>query len=350
MNNKCATGKEIEDYWHESPDLIREFLQRRDQYSHLCCEVEYILRKRISENGIEIAHTTSRAKTLNSFLEKLKRRSYIKPFEEITDFAGVRIVCLYRSDLGAIEKIIYSEFDVVEKVDRLAHLPPNEFGYGAVHYIVTLGKKSSGARYDDLKHYPCEIQVRTVLQDAWAIIDHHLVYKRESDVPSHLQRKLNSLSGLFETADDLFDRIREERKQYLGEIQRSTETASSFLANELNKDTFLAFLRWKFPDLQEAGFEGQQDMVLDDIMERGKRNYKTLGDINQVYERAAESAEDLFAVLTKKEPLYNSSCIKLFYGLSLVDAALLDGKHVPPSWAKRVREFIREGRRTNEFS
>jgi ppGpp synthetase/RelA/SpoT-type nucleotidyltranferase len=60
-------------------------------------------------------------------------------------------------------------------------------------------------RYDDLKKLVCEIQVRTVLQDAWAIIDHHLSYKQESDVPKILRRKLNSLAGLVETAHDQFD-------------------------------------------------------------------------------------------------------------------------------------------------
>lgn len=156
---------------------------RRD-YEQLCAEVEYILRKRIADRGIETSSITSRAKTLNSFLEKLQRKHYESPFEQLTDLAGARVVCLYRSDIAKVADIIRAEFVVAEDVDKLDELGVDQFGYGARHFIVRLGKTSSGARYDDLKNLPCEVQIRTVVQDAWAIIQHHMVYKRESQVPT----------------------------------------------------------------------------------------------------------------------------------------------------------------------
>jgi ppGpp synthetase/RelA/SpoT-type nucleotidyltranferase len=82
------------------------------------------------------------------------------------------------------------------------------------------------------------MQVRTVVQDAWAIIQHHLVYKRESQVPSHLQRKLNSMAGLLETADDQFESIRREREAYIAEVRESLAKPALFLENELNLDSF----------------------------------------------------------------------------------------------------------------
>jgi hypothetical protein len=54
-----------------------------------------------------------------------------------------------------------------------------------------------------------EIQIRTVLQHAWAAISHKLQYKREDDVPAPLRRKLFRLSALFELADDEFISLRE---------------------------------------------------------------------------------------------------------------------------------------------
>ncbi|MFH1742151.1 MAG: hypothetical protein ABIH23_24370, partial [bacterium] len=189
-------------FWQSNPEIVRRFIQQRTDYEQLCSEVQYILRKRLAERTIEISTVTGRAKTLNSFLEKIQRKTYEDPFSEITDFAGVRIVCLYVSDIPLIEDIIRKEFEIVEKVDKLTDKPPDQFGYGAIHFVARLGKKMSGARYDDLKVLLCEIQVRTVLQDAWAIIDHHLIYKSESSMPKVLRRKLNSLAGLFETADD----------------------------------------------------------------------------------------------------------------------------------------------------
>jgi len=262
-------GRTPDDIWQRNPEVIKEFLQVRRDYEQLCAEVEYILRKRITDQAIETSAITSRAKTLNSFLEKLQRKQYDRPFDELTDLAGVRVVCLYRSDIAKVADIIRSEFAIAEDVDKLDELRVDQFGYGARHFIVRLGKTSSGARYDALKQLPCEVQVRTVVQDAWAIIQHHMVYKRESQVPKQLQRKLNSLAGLFETVDDQFERIREERETYLAEVRGSTAKPNAFLEHELNLDSFKEYLKWNFPDRAVEAFDGQTRLVLDALLASG---------------------------------------------------------------------------------
>ena len=183
--------------WTKTPEIIREFLNQQPDYEQLCTEVAYTLSKRLSDAKIGISAVMCRAKTLESFLEKIDRKHYQNPLTEITDFAGVRVVYLYPGDFPTVEKIICEEFEVLEKVDKLHEKEEDRFGYGAIHFLLRLGKPSTGARYDHLKNLVCELQVRTVLQDAWAIIDHHLAYKKESDVPTLLRRKLNSLAGLF---------------------------------------------------------------------------------------------------------------------------------------------------------
>lgn len=212
VDSKRKGSLSSDDLWHNDPDLIRQFIERRPDYEQLCAEVAYILRKRLQSKNIEYSTVLYRAKTLNSFFNKLNRKKYSNLLTEVTDFAGVRVVSLYVSDLKLIEAIIQKEFDVVEKIDKLKEKTSDQFGYLANHYIVKLGRRSSGARYDDLKNLVCEIQVRTVLQDAWAIIQHHLVYKHESKVPKDIHRKLNSLAGLLETADDQFDNVRDKRE------------------------------------------------------------------------------------------------------------------------------------------
>lgn len=237
---------EFDQVWKTDPETVRQFLEQRPDYEQLCTEVAYILKKKLQAAGIEISTVSSRAKTLNSFLEKITRKSYEKPFERITDFAGVRVVYLYNTDVFKIEKIIQEEFKIKEKVDKTGENGVDKFGYGAIHFIISLSKQTSGARYDDLKKFVCEVQVRTVLQDAWAIIDHHLVYKNESDVPSPLRRKLNGLAGVFETADDQFEQIRSARAAYINVVASSAENSNLFLENEVNKDTFFEYLKWKY--------------------------------------------------------------------------------------------------------
>lgn len=271
----------LDTLWRNNSDLIRNFLEQKNDYEQLCSEISYILKKRLNDSGIEFSTISSRAKTLNSFLEKIERKSYKDPFIEITDFAGVRVVYLYQKDLERIENEIKSEFNVIERIDKLNEKGTDKFGYGAIHFIVQIGKKSTGARYEDLKKLNCEIQVRTVMQDAWAIIDHHLVYKHESEIPTNLQRKMNSLAGLFETADNQFDTIRFERENYLKKLEDSIGTVN-FLDNELNLDTFQTYLKWKFPTLKIAYFENQPMIIFKGI---SSFNFKTLKELDHIIDK-----------------------------------------------------------------
>jgi putative GTP pyrophosphokinase len=277
----------LDELWRTRPEVIAQFVASRPDYEQLCAEVRYILEKRLKARGVEVASITSRAKTLTSFLEKVgrERRDSALPLPEIRHLAGVRVVCLYRSDLAAIEKVIRDQFDVREKVDKLEEQGADRFGYGAIHYVVSLGQKSSGARYDDLKGLLCEIQTRTVAQDAWAIISHHLLYKHESAVPSTLRRKLNSLAGVFETADDQFDAIRLERQRYLKEIEEKKDVAD-ILRHELNLDTLMAYSQSKFP-----GAPVDSDHLSMILAQLDPTRYKNIGDIDDAVARAARAIE-----------------------------------------------------------
>jgi ppGpp synthetase/RelA/SpoT-type nucleotidyltranferase len=274
----------LDKLWRSRPELIAEFVACRPDYEQLCAEVHYILERRLKTKGIEVASITSRAKTLPSFLDKIGGKPPDDALSKVTDLAGVRVVCLYRSDLPKIEEVIREEFQVKEKVDKLEQQGADRFGYGAIHFVVSLGKKSSGARYDDLRGLLCEIQTRTVAQDAWAIISHHLLYKQESAAPSALRRRLNSLAGVFETADDQFDALRLEREAYLREI-REKKAPADILGQELNVDTLNAYLRWKFPELAEPSGVVVSGFV--NFVHR--QGYATVGDIDTAVARAARA-------------------------------------------------------------
>ena len=300
-NREFPKTKNTRDLWSETPDLVRRFLELRPDYEQLCNEVAYVLRKRLKEKGVMVASITSRAKTLNSYLEKLKRKTYQDPLNEITDFAGTRVVCLYVDDLEIIQRVIEDEFQIIEAIDKVEEKDPDQFGYLARHFIVRLGDGSSGARYDDLKQLCCEIQTRTVLQDAWAIIQHHLAYKRESQIPNAVQRKLNSLAGLFETADDQFQRVRAEREKYIHGLQDTTKTEDKFLSAELNLDSFTAFLERTFPDRPNELWGGQDEFVFDRIHDK-LMTLANLSALIQKHEHAVFSALERIDEIEGKTP------------------------------------------------
>jgi len=68
-------------------------------------------------------------------------------------------------------------------------------------------KLSEYALFDKMK---CEIQVRTILQHAWAEIEHDLVYKSPADIPFRVRRRFASLAGLLEIADREFESLRQD--------------------------------------------------------------------------------------------------------------------------------------------
>jgi putative GTP pyrophosphokinase len=327
-----SESDELAKTWGERPDVIRQFLEIRPQNEQLCSEVAYILTKRIGDQGIEYSAITSRAKTLKSFAEKLSRKHYTDPLNDVTDLAGVRIVYLYKSDLAQIEKIVERELQIIEKVDKAEEHDADRFGYSALHYLVKLGRKSSGARYDDLKGLVCEVQVRTVLQDSWAIIDHHLSYKQESDVPKILKRKLNSLSGLFETADDQFDRVRAEREEYRQLVKSKLSSRENFLSQDTNLDTFTEFLKWKFPKKPIARDDSHLSRILTMALRYG---YTKLGNLDELVRRTDKARE---AVTAERGVTFAVG--EMARAIALVHPKYLAGK----GWAEDSRALLRKHR------
>lgn len=328
------------------PDLIRRFSDGRPRYEELCSEVAYILRKRIEKAGIEVSAVTCRAKTLKSFVEKLERKAYETPLVEITDLAGARAVCLYKDDIPLIERIVADEFEVLERVDKLAEKKPDEFGYGALHFVVRLGSKSSGARYDDLKGLVCEIQVRTVLQDAWAIVDHHLVYKSKSGVPPAIRRKLGRLSAQFEDADERFQEIRDERTAYVGTVRESIGQPDRFLATELNPDSFREYLQWRFEDVPVAVDDRQLAVILGAIQRAG---YATLADLQNALDDEfigrALSAVAEFRYQPNRIDGRVPSCYVVYIALRLLDPRMRKNEKGPFGEREVLERYARQAAR-----
>lgn len=131
------SSQHLNKVWEEHPEYIRRFYENIETNQNLCQEVAYMLSTEIQNAGIEIAHVSSRAKTLESFCEKISRKSYKQPFDEITDFAGVRVVYLYSTHRPHIEHIIEREFEVIERLDKTL-ADEEKFGYGALHYQIKI--------------------------------------------------------------------------------------------------------------------------------------------------------------------------------------------------------------------
>jgi len=331
----------LDKIWESNPDYIRKFYENQPMNEKLCNEVKYILSMELNKENIETAQISARTKTLKSFCEKISRKSYKNPFKDISDFAGARIVYLYSSDLEQIESIIEREFKITEKVDKISSEDADRFGYGALHYLLKIKKKHSGARYDDLKDLVCEVQVRTILQDAWAIVAHHLSYKQESDVPKELRRKLNALSGVFETADDQFENIRLARSNYQDKVKESITTEKEIsLKEKINLDNLDAYMKWKFPDRGQSDLE----VVAALLGELKEFNYIKLKDIEIIIDKTKKAVN---AYETKYPPLTEDTLSKKtkFKSVGIIRTSLAFAN---PDYVKKTYNEQRK-KRLSEF-
>ncbi len=154
-----------------------------------------------------------RVKSFESYFSKLIRRmrhnnGAFSP-EEITDMLGVRIIFPFLEDIQTAEEIILGSFSVTESEKKGHNHSFREFGYEATHLMLRVeGYVPEGAGLDMIPY--CEIQLSTILQDAWSEVEHELVYKAEFtpfDLP--LKRKLAALNANLTLADIIFQEIRD---------------------------------------------------------------------------------------------------------------------------------------------
>jgi ppGpp synthetase/RelA/SpoT-type nucleotidyltranferase len=184
----------------------------------------------LHSDGIDVIQIESRAKSVESFVEKLrlKGEKYENPLEDVTDLVGLRIITYYLEDVESAADLVRREFEVDETnstaiAARLEE--PDQFGYLSGHYVVSLNEhRRRLAEWDFFGTRRMEIQIRTALQHAWAAVSHKLDYKSANEAPLNLRRRLFRLSALFELADEQFSDLRRvwrvTDQSYRAEVRR----------------------------------------------------------------------------------------------------------------------------------
>ena len=124
-----------------------------------------------------IHHIEYRIKTVDSIVDKLKRRGHEVTidniFAHIQDVAGIRVICNYLDDIYYLRSLLTrnESFKVIREVDYIKE--PKDSGYRSLHLIVEVPIVIS----EGTLHLPVEIQLRTIAMDMWASLEHELRYK-----------------------------------------------------------------------------------------------------------------------------------------------------------------------------
>jgi putative GTP pyrophosphokinase len=196
----------------------------------------------------------TRLKDFDSYFEKYIRilNNGLQKDEKprITDLIGIRIVCPFLEEIDTVSSLLHNLFTVVEVEKKGSNHSFKEFGYESTHILVAIPEQFI-EKYGDCGCDVAEIQIRTILQDAWAEVEHELVYKAEfNPFDEPMKRKLAAINANLSLADIIFQEIRTYQRDLNDEFGK--RRYSFFKKVEDATDSFLFF-----PDgTSQAGDDG----------------------------------------------------------------------------------------------
>ena len=202
-------GKEI---------ILKEYDDKQTINDEFTKASKKLLTDLLDQNNIRVHLVDSRLKEKNSLERKLSSNvEKYNTLEDVSDICGLRIITYYPDEIDAISSLIKNEFDVNfrRSSDKRALMAPDRFGYLSVHFVVKLTQSRLNlAEYRRFSQCQAEIQVRSILQHAWAEIEHGLGYKPDGTIPPLIRRRFSRLAGILEIADDEFKKIRDDLHDY----------------------------------------------------------------------------------------------------------------------------------------
>jgi len=267
------------------------------RYRQLADEVVHALQHKLLEAGVKIHAISSRVKSRESIEGKLRRaeqkNGLMNLFDleprfhfGLKDVVGVRVVCMFLSQIEQVVELVRRTFDVIEEDRKTHNADVASFGYMSDHLICQLGGGFKGPRYDSVKGVAFELQVRTIAMDAWAAVSHHLDYKSEFGVPAELKRDFHALSGLFYVADSHFEMFSKQVNEFRGRLVR-IEVPTEGEPVQLNQDVIRAYLLKTFPDREAADTESVEEFLAE-VLAAG---YTSVQDVDRDIRRGLPALE-----------------------------------------------------------
>lgn len=158
-----------------------------------------------------IHHIESRLKSIRSMMEKLSRKnqpvSMQSAVENLTDIAGIRVICSYVQDVYTVARLLTTQDDIRLIRTRDYIKTPKANGYRSLHLLVEVPVFLQEGRM----MIPVEVQIRTIAMDFWASLEHSLRYKAAGHVPDDICEELHGvgedIASLDEKMQSIHDRI-----------------------------------------------------------------------------------------------------------------------------------------------
>ncbi|MGN0777556.1 MAG: GTP pyrophosphokinase family protein [Aristaeellaceae bacterium] len=187
---------------NEFQRMVDEFFTVQCRYQAAIREVQTKLENLDDEFQMKhrrnpIHHMQTRMKSIQSMMEKLQRKhediSIASAVANLTDIAGVRVICSYIQDIYTVADLLTSQDDVTVIRVRDYIKQPKSNGYRSLHLVLEIPVFLSEGRVC----VPVEVQIRTIAMDFWASLEHSLRYKAQGEVTDEVAQELQK------TAEDI---------------------------------------------------------------------------------------------------------------------------------------------------
>ncbi len=276
-------------------EAVQKYAVMQDRLRHATERWTEFIHTLLDDAGINYLSVTSRTKTVTSFANKAMRVEdgkllYEDPLSQITDQVGVRVITYVTGDVEVVADLLAASVRIIDDRD-LGKLTASQgrFGYQSRHLLITLDPDNVDADlHAELGDQTASVQVRTVLQHAWAEFEHDIRYKGEVP-PEHvpdLDRRFTLAAGLLELADQQFSEIRDQlRVRELPRDSAGPEIAADDLATFLGSHYVEAgwsradHYAWMAGLLQELGITSVDELssliaTIDDQVIATRMGYK----------------------------------------------------------------------------
>lgn len=243
---------------------IHDLLQREQKpYKELmayyqCALMEVETKFRVLNEQFSLAHDRNpiesiktRVKSLESITEKLNRRNL--PFstqsieENLTDIAGIRIICSFREDIYFLADCLLEQDDItlIQRKDYIEN--PKENGYRSLHLIVEVPIFLEHKK----KMMKVEVQLRTIAMDFWASLEHKIYYKFEGNAPKYISKDLQECAKMVSELDDKMLSLNEAIRECIAQQDKDQIQMNEELMNDVCRDVLGNNKEYKDSKVQE---------------------------------------------------------------------------------------------------
>ena len=268
--------------------ILQEYQDNLPRFREIEQEVKEKLKQTLADAGLLVAAIESRVKAYDSLAGKLELKGHkYNSLADLTDILGLRVITFYIDDVdkvaSAVERLFEIDWD--NSVDKRKIHEIDSFGYLSLHYICSVPGFP----------YRFEIQMRTLLQHAWANMDHDTGYKSGVEIPKRYMRNMSRLAGMLELVDDEFSKIRIELTDYRRRVQALVRSGNLDEV-PIDGDTFRSYLDLKPFDQLNKRIAAMNQAEIQDVplmpyltVFKGL-GLKTLGDISNIIKNYSEGA------------------------------------------------------------